>query len=248
MKKLLIFIAKFIFGSAYPYIEKRYSYLIRKFKGRGYYAINELDKKLEKYVNYDNGFFVELGANDGVQQSNSLYFEQQRGWKGVLVEPSPHNFIQCKLNRNPKNFIFCNACVDFDYKKKYVDIQYANLMTISKNLHLDLNNSSDHINLAKKNLKKYEEVFEFGSVAKTLTELLTDSNAPKLIDFLSIDVEGAELSVLRGIDFKKFNFRYILIEIRNFDRVSEFLNKFNYQFIEKFSKHDYLFKYKNFDK
>lgn len=246
MKRFFKNIAKSIFGSAYPYIEKRCSYLIKKFRG-GNYSINELDKQLEKYVDYDNGFFVELGANDGVSQSNSLYFEQRRGWKGVLVEPSPYNFILCKLNRSPKNFIFCNACVDFNYKEKYVDIQYANLMTISKSLDLDLKNSKHHIDTGKKHLKKYEEVFEFGSIAKTLTSILTYSNAPNLIDFLSIDVEGAELSVLQGIDFKKFNFKYILIEIRDFDKISAFLKKFNYQFVEKFSEHDYLFKFRNVD-
>ena len=240
MKKLFINIAKSIFGSAYPYVEKRYRFLIKKFKGGGYYALNELDKKLEKYVNYDNGFFVELGANDGVAQSNSLYFEQQRGWKGILVEPSHYNFILCKENRSPKNFIFCNACVDFNYKEKYVHIQYANLMTISKSLDLDLSNIPDH-------LKSYKEVSEFGAIAKTLTELLIDSNAPTLIDFLSLDVEGAELSVLQSIDFKKFNFKYMLIEIRDFDKISEFLNKLNYRFVEKFSIHDYLFEYRNVD-
>ena len=62
-----------------------------KLKG-GYFARDELDKQLEQYVNYDNGFFVELGANDGFSQSNSLYFEIKRNWRGVLIEPTPHNF------------------------------------------------------------------------------------------------------------------------------------------------------------
>jgi len=40
-----------------------------------YFALNDLDKKIERYLDFDNGFFVELGANDGVNQSNTLFFE-----------------------------------------------------------------------------------------------------------------------------------------------------------------------------
>ena len=242
MKSVFKKVLKFIFGSSTPFVIKRIKYIIKKVKG-GYYSINGLDRQLERYVSYDDGFFVELGANDGVAQSNSLYFEQRRGWRGVLIEPSPYNFAQCKLNRSSRNFIFCNACVGFDYKEKYVDIEYANLMTVSKSLDLDLSSASNHIERGKKHLDNYEDVFEFGAVAKTLTKLLEDASAPILIDFLSLDVEGAELSVLKGINFDKFNFKYMLIEIRDFAEVSKFLNQFNYHFIEKFSEHDYLFKY-----
>ena len=83
-------------------------YLLYFFKDH-YYAINNLDKKLEKYVNYDGGFFVELGANNGISQSNSLYFEIKRKWKGILIEPTYENFLKCKENRSSKNHIFCNA-------------------------------------------------------------------------------------------------------------------------------------------
>ena len=92
-------------------------------------------------------------------------------------------------------------------------------------------------------LGRNENVFEFGSVAKTLTSILEDSNSPNVIDFLSLDVEGAELDVLRGIDFGRYNFKYMLIEIRDFDRIDSFLKQFKYRFVEKFSSHDYLFKY-----
>ena len=60
------------------------SFFRNKSKGV-YFSLNSLDKQLEKYVDYDNGFYVELGANDGVNQSNTLYFEMKRNWKGVLV-------------------------------------------------------------------------------------------------------------------------------------------------------------------
>ena len=64
-----------------------------------------------------------------------------------------------------------------------------------------------------------------------------------MIDFLSLDVEGAELDVLNGIDFNNYNFKNILIETKNFDEIHNFLIKKNYTFIETMSYHDYLFQY-----
>ncbi len=80
-----------------------------------YFSVNQLDRKLERYVDKDGGYFVELGANDGVTQSNSLHFEKFRGWRGLLVEPTPHNFIKCRKNRAARSAVFCAACVSFDY-------------------------------------------------------------------------------------------------------------------------------------
>jgi FkbM family methyltransferase len=245
MKRFIVYVLRKILGpSSYNIFSGRFLIFRRKIIS-GYFSINHLDKKLEKYVDYDNGFYVELGANDGIAQSNSLYFELQRNWSGVLIEPSPNNFLLCKENRSKKNFIYCNACVGFEYKEKYVDIEYANLMTISKNLKLDINDRQDHIELGKQFMNENEDVFEFGSLARTLTDLLNESNAPSLIDFLSLDVEGAELGVLKGIDFDRYTFKYMLIEIREFEVVEKFLLEFGYRCIENFSIHDYLFEYSN---
>ena len=60
------------FGFASSSVKRRISFLKTNFKRGGYHSINELDKQLEKYVDYDDGFYVELGANDGVNQSNTL--------------------------------------------------------------------------------------------------------------------------------------------------------------------------------
>ena len=240
IKKVLQRLLKIALGSQYHTVRRRASFLVNKLKG-GYFSINQLDRQLEEYVNYDDGFFVELGANDGVSQSNSLYFEVKRNWRGVLIEPSPHNFLLCKEQRSNKNHIFCNACVSKDYKEKYVDIRYANLMSISQNLELDLNDKDAHIQSGEKFLSNSEEVFSFGAVAATLNSLLKKSNAPKEIDFLSLDVEGAELEVLKGIDFDEFTFKYMLIEVRDINRMENFLNNYGYKLEKQFSSHDYLF-------
>ena len=68
-----------------------------------------------------------------------------------------------------------------------------------------------------------EAVFEFGAVARTLNSLLLDADAPKLIDFLSLDVEGAELEVLKGVDHHAYRFKFLLVECRDFTRLNDYL-------------------------
>lgn len=214
--------------------------LKRIFKGK-YVGLNQLDRKLEKYVDYDNGYFVELGANDGVTQSNSLYFEKHRNWRGLLVEPAPQNFLKCRQNRSARNSIYCAACVSFDYGQEFVRIAYSNLMSTPVSLESDIQDPRAHAELGDRFLASGETVFEFGAVARTLNALLLEAHAPKQIDFLSLDVEGAELEVLKGIDHQTFRFKYLLVECRDFTRLSDYLEKQSYRFVEKLSEQDYLF-------
>jgi hypothetical protein len=97
---------------------------------RGSFSLNFQDKKMLKYLKKQNGYFIEIGANNGIDQSNTYLLELKKNWKGILVEPSPNKFIECIKNRSSKNKFYCNACVSFDYKEKYVPITYSNLMTI----------------------------------------------------------------------------------------------------------------------
>lgn len=244
ISKIIKKIICLLFGEVFVEDYKR-ALLIRKIKSKkgGYFGLNGLDKKLERYVDYDNGFYVELGANDGYSQSNSYYFELNRGWKGILVEPVPHNFIFCSRLRSKNNAIYCNACVDFNFQQKYVDMNYANLMTRSENLESDLPQQNEYIERSQRFLKPWEKEFQFGAQAIPLSELLDISKAPKVIDFLSLDVEGAELTVLKGIDFNKYNFHYMLIECQSIEPLESYLLDKSYKLIDKLSHHDYLFKY-----
>lgn len=206
-----------------------------------YFSLNQLDRKLEKYVDYDNGYFVELGANDGVTQSNSLYFEKYRNWHGLLVEPAPQNFLKCRKNRSSRDSIYCAACVSFDYDQEFVRIAYSNLMSAPVSLESDIQDPRAHAQLGNQFLRNEEVVFEFGAVARTLDSLLLESGAPRVIDFLSLDVEGAELEVLKGVDHKAFRFKYLLVECRDFPRLSAYLESHGYTFVEPLSSQDYLF-------
>ncbi len=86
---------------------KRY----RKFYKSGRFSRDGIDKKLENLLPHKNGFYVELGANDGALASNSYYFDLKKNWKGILIEPAPNLFLSCKKRRGKNNFVFCNASV-----------------------------------------------------------------------------------------------------------------------------------------
>jgi hypothetical protein len=62
-------------------------------------ALYAIDRKLERHLNFDGGFFIEAGANDGYAQSNTYYFEKIRGWSGLLIEPVPALAAECRRNR-----------------------------------------------------------------------------------------------------------------------------------------------------
>lgn len=215
--------------------------VLERLKRGRYYSINQLDRQIEQLLNFDGGYFVELGANDGVTQSNSLYFERRRGWRGLLVEPVPHNFLKCRQNRADRTAVYCAACVPFDYDREFVRLAYANLMSTPLGLDTDLQDPSAHAASGTKFLPKGQTVVEFGAVAKPLNALLEAADAPLNIDFLSLDVEGAELDVLRGIDHSRYRFRYILTESRDMERISLFLRDYGYRFSRKLSGQDYLF-------
>ena len=217
-----------------------FRYLKRTYLGK-YLAKDSLDKKMEKYLDYDNGYYVELGANNGFIQSNTYYFEKKRNWKGVLIEPALNKYLECVANRSSANRIFCAACVSFNYKDQFVPIAYSDYMSAPLNLQSDIGDPLQHAKQGEKYLKENETVFVFGAKAETLSAILEKAGAPAIMDFLSLDVEGAELEVLMGIDHTAYRFKYILIECRDFDRLNEYLSVNNYSFLEKLSHHDYLF-------
>jgi len=108
------------------------------------------------------------------------------------------------------------------FAKKYIDINFNPLDTLTGSVLYNNKNS-------KKNLVK----------AVTLSSIFKN-NKIKKVDFFSLNVEGYEFEVLQGINFKKFKFKYILVETANPKKLNNFFLKKNYNFIERLS--DYKFK------
>jgi FkbM family methyltransferase len=192
-----------------------------------------LDKKLLTHIQpQTGGFFVELGANDGVRQSNTYKLQKSFGWTGLLIEPSPRQFLKCLENRSFGKVpaIKCAACVPFDYTDKFVEMEEADLMAVSKGLYLSDDRAIAHAELGQQFLPDDRLRHQYGALARTLTSLLDEVNAPAIFDLLSLDVEGNEISVLQGLDFKRYTPQWILVEVYC-DKVVE-----NYLFPYGFSK------------
>ena len=219
----------------------RWAYFRKKTR-IGYFGLDKIDRFLEEYIPQKNGYFVELGANDGVSQSNTLFLERYKNFKGVLIEPFPINYEKCKINRSKKNFYFLGACVSFSHTKPTLELLYSNLMTIALDGKSTIDNPVAHAEQGIPFLGD-ETVFKFSAKAVPLNEILKMADAPKVIDLMSLDVEGAETEVLNGIDFSQYCFKLILIETREFEIINKQLALNNYKYIKKFSNHDYLFAY-----
>ena len=91
--------------------------------------------------------------------------------------------------------MFCNACVPFGYDEEFVRMKYCDSMTISYNLDLDIGDHDKFVEDGDQYLNEGESTFIFGAKSATLNSLLKEAEAPALIDFLSLDVEGAEFDV-----------------------------------------------------
>lgn len=200
-------------------------------KYRDFNGYNKLDVKMLDYINYKNGYFIECGANDGVNQSNTWYYEKKLNWRGILIEPVEKVFIELKKNRGGKNFFFNNILTSFKNKKKFIEMLY-----------------DEKDSLVTKSAYKIDKKISYiKAKSKTLDQILDKVNAPKKIDFFSLDVEGDEINVLKGVNFKKYCFEYILIETRQLNEIKKIL-KDKYILKKKLSKGDYLFKYQNSQK
>jgi FkbM family methyltransferase len=198
----------------------KFKTFLKKF--RKFNSINNLDKKLLKYLNFKDGFYIECGANDGVNQSNTWYFEKVLNWTGILIEPNKTSFKNLKNNRSFKNIFKNVALVSEDFKNKNEEIYLS-----ENNLESKLTNAVNPLS---------QKV-----ATETLNKILKELNVNK-INFFSLDVEGYEEEVLRGLNLNIFDIDYILIETNNFDKINFMLKNCNYTLQEKLSFHDYLFK------
>ena len=222
-------------------IKAHLSKLKRIYFNKSKFSSSRIDEKLKKYLNYRDGIYIELGANDGLFSSNTYHLQKQLNWKGILIEPALDLYFKCKRNRGNCNLVLNYACVPFSYKEKFVTMLYSGAMTITEDLQNEIENPVNHAKSGGKFIPNYDKLIRFATQGKTLNKILIEANVKDEIDFLSLDVEGVEIEVLKGIDFKKYSFKYMLIESRDIEKLNLFLSQKNYKLVEQLTEIDYLF-------
>lgn len=154
-----------------------------------------------------DGFFVEFGATNGVDLSNTYLLEKDFGWAGILAEPARIWHAELVEHRS--------ARVDFDCVWKesgqslpFAVVEEAEFSTLASFVGLDAH-------------KKARQSANWQSVNTiTLNDLLERHNAPRMIDYLSIDTEGSEYDILNAVDFNRYQFSVISCE-HNFSKQRE---------------------------
>ena len=146
-----------------------------------------------------NGFFVEFGATDGVELSNTFILEKKFGWTGILCEPARvwHNGLA-----NNRNCFIDTRCV---WRQSDELIEFAQASNPVLSTIVDFKDSDIHADSRANSL-----VYQVKTVS--LRDLLRTYKAPFEIDFLSIDTEGSEYSILQDFDFSEYRFNVICIE------------------------------------
>jgi FkbM family methyltransferase len=156
----------------------------------------------ERFGGKRDGYYVEVGALDGDRLSNTYHFEHSLNWTGVLVEADPEQAQRCRQNR-PRSIV-ANRAACAPGSPATVTLQVADgaeeFSTMSANrVYAGL--------LAERGITTRT----IDVPAATLDDILTDAGA-RAIDFVTIDVEGHELDVMRGFDLRRWRPTVVLLE------------------------------------
>ena len=181
------------------------------------FALSEVEFK-------KNGYFVDFGATNGLDISNTYLLETKFNWKGILVEPAFKWHTDLKKNRN---VIIDTNCVWSETGKELLfnEVEDAELSRINNLDEFDKNE------VYRKNFKQYKVL------TISLNDLLDKYNSPKLIDYLSIDTEGSEIEILKNFNFDHYKFKVITCEhnySKNREKIYDLLTKNGYK--RKFTK------------
>lgn len=172
-----------------------------------------------------NGTFLDIGAYDGKTFSNTYYLEKVLEWKGICVEPNPEMYKKCRETR--KNVV--NKAI-YEKSGEKIDLVIPSRPGNPEQL-CGLYGHIREKSLTSDFVKEYSQYTTVPVETISLNELL-DSNKLYDIDYMSLDIEGYELNVLKSINYNWFKIKFITVEHGN-DKpyqleIQKFLESKNY--------------------
>ena len=147
-----------------------------------------------------SGYFVEFGAANGIDLSNTYLLETEFSWTGILAEPAKG--WEKRLHANRPNSSIETLCVwkDSNSSVKFNETDVLELSTI------DVFSDKD----GHRNTRSAGRKYEVQTIS--LNDLLIKHRAPKYIEYLSVDTEGSEYEILKAFSFDEFSFGIITVE------------------------------------
>jgi len=145
------------------------------------------------------GFFVEFGSADGITLSNTYLLEKELGWSGILCEPGRGWHQDLKRNRSciiDTRCVYSSTGGQISFSENYIG-ELSGITEFS---------GEGHHGILDRTVTSYQVE------TISLLDLLKHHNAPKHIEFLSVDTEGSEFEILNAFDFSQFSFGAICVE------------------------------------
>lgn len=179
------------------------------------------------FNNAKNLFFIDVGAHDGLSSSNTAYAEMNLDWNGICIEPHPDVYSKLTTTRKCKTY---NCCVsEFETEIEFCRIRgYSEMLSGIKSSY-----SESHLKRITNEITEHGGDMTIIKVpSKTLNTIIEENNIDR-VDYLSIDTEGSELSVLKSIDLNKHKITVISAENNGYNNdVYDYLKKL-YNFVGK---------------
>jgi FkbM family methyltransferase len=172
--------------------------------------INTSTKKVEEHRDLliflsdnfkQNGYFLEFGAHNGLFRSNTYILEKFFNWTGLLCEPMPLAYEQCKKNR--PNSVVTNDCI-WSKTNELLEFREVNISSGLSTIKVFMDSDT------KAEDRKHGIDYKVKTIS--LLDFLDKYNSPTLIDYFSIDTEGSEFYILNSFDFSKYKFNFINCE------------------------------------
>ena len=197
------------------------------------------DKILDEQIfkGKTNGFFVEVGALDGYGASNTYFFEKERNWSGIIIEPNPIEFNKMlnvdRLLSKKENCAISDSEMDINFLSIEGPCNVlSGIMEFYNPQHLD------RINRELTMYSSYPVGHELYSNKELIKmkavklQTLFDKHLVTEVDLISIDVEGAEMQVLNSINFNNMNIKCFIIENNyGLDKETKFLLNKGYKLL-----------------